>query len=188
MTEIEIHTPWNSNDTLLLIGPGGVGKSSLGLELGALLGWQLIDLDMEFKCRFGDISSYIRNEGYGHYKLTNSQLAGDLYDDIVSPTILVTSSGFLTPDNPKRALTSNLNLLAESYSICLLPSRDLEVTVGVVIERQMSRTFSTDRTCEEATIRQRYSIYANLGDLIIFSSEAPQDIAKALALHITGET
>lgn len=183
--EMDERAAWNAATTVLLIGPGGAGKSSLGIELAPLLGRRLVDLDIEFQRRIGNISSYIRDEGYERYKLANSQLASDVADDSIMPTVLVTSSGFLTPDNPKLALEANQRLVAACYSICLLPSRDLAQAVSVIVERQLTRPFARDRAREEETIRDRYAVYASLGDLIAFSTASPGDIAQAVARHLT---
>lgn len=95
--------------------------------------------------------------------------------------MLVASSGFLANDNPELALGTNKSILESSYSVCLLPSRDLEKAVHIVVERQISRPFTSGRSREEARIRERYPVYASLGDLIVFSAAPPPDIAWVIA-------
>jgi hypothetical protein len=57
MVEIDERRQWHDAPNVLVIGPGGAGKSSLGSELAPLLGRSLFDLDHEFRRRFGDISA-----------------------------------------------------------------------------------------------------------------------------------
>lgn len=178
MIEVEERKPWTGFGSLLLIGPGAVGKSSLGLELAPLLNRRFVDLDREFERQVGNISTFIADEGYEQYKLRNAGLAEQLATETLVPTLLATSSGFLTPDNPKAALEVNRNLLKTWYSVCLLPSRDLEQAVGIVVHRQLQRAFSRDRAREEAIIRARYPVYAELGDMIVFSAASPEDTAQ----------
>jgi shikimate kinase len=185
MIDIDEHARWEPARHLLLIGPGAAGKSSLGSELQTLMGRRLFDLDMEFLRRFGDIGVFIRDEGYQGYKLRNSLLAIEITTDADSPIILVTSSGFLTPDNPATVLERNKHLLADCYSICLLPSRDLEKAVEVIVQRQLARPFSDNRQREEEVIRYRYPLYAGLGDMTVFSTAPSSEIASAVASHLS---
>lgn len=180
MIELCERKVWGGSNVILLIGPGGAGKSSLGVELAPLLKRRLVDLDQEFHRRIGDISAFIRNEGYDRYKLRNSELAVDIKAEALEATILVTSSGFLTDDNPQQAIWSNKSLLSECYSVCMLPSRDLELAVKTIVDRQLARPFSRNRTQEEAAIRNRYPIYARLGDLTVFSTAPSREIARAV--------
>jgi shikimate kinase len=185
MVEFEERKPWNLAGILLLIGPGGAGKSSLGSELAPLLNRRLVDLDHEFRHRFGDITIFLRREGYQRYKTQNSALAAEIASETASPTLLVASSGFLTPDNPAPALEANRSLLGACYSICLLPSRDVERAVSIIVKRQLARPFGRDREGEEAAIRARFPIYVGYGDLVVFSAASSHDIARAVVRHFS---
>ena len=181
MVDFEERKAWNNARICLIIGPGGAGKSSLGRELAPLLDRALVDLDHEFHRRVEDITSFMRREGYERYKMRNSRLATELAAEAVSPTLLVASSGFLTDDNPRPALTANQRLLEACYSLCLLPSRSLELAVSAIVDRQSRRPFGRSRSIEEAAIRARYGTYAALGDLVLFSAAPTPEIAKAVA-------
>lgn len=186
MIEVDKHRCWDRSQHILLIGPGGAGKSSLGIELAPLLNSFLVDLDSEFTQRVGNISRFIREEGYDSYKRRNATLAGQIVAEAANPTLLVTSSGFLTPDNPPEALAANHRLLAACYSICLLPSRNLKRAVQIIVQRQITRPFSSDWKREEATIRARYPLYFQKGDLRVFSTLSSKDTAAVLKDYITG--
>ena len=185
MIELDERRGWDRSQNIVLIGPGGAGKSTLGLELAPLLSRCLVDLDSEFTQCIGNIGRYIREEGYDAYKRRNSALAGLIMAEAAEPTLLVTSSGFLTADNPPDVLATNQQLLAACYSICLLPSRDVERAVATIVQRQISRPFTSDRTREEATIRARYPAYMQQGDLLVFSTLSPKATAGVLTKHLT---
>jgi shikimate kinase len=188
MVDFDERRPFDAARILLLIGPGGAGKSSLGSELAPLLNRRLVDLDREFCRRRGDISTFMRREGYERYKIENSALASAIAAEAASPTLLVASSGFATDDNPEPALTANRRLLQDSYSVCLLPSRELEQAVSVIVERQLKRSFARDKAREEAAIRERYELYVRLGDLAVFSAASSGDIAKAIKRRFSFRT
>ncbi len=181
MIEIDERRRWNGKGHLLLVGPGAAGKSTLGPLLAPLLHRRLVDLDSEFSHRNGQIGTFIGVEGYDRYKQLNSALAEEIITSSQCEVMLVTSSGFLTPDNPPAALESNLRLLAASYSICLLPSRDLARAVSIIVGRQLQRPFARGSAQEAETIQTRFSVYVALGDMVVFSESAPGDVAQALA-------
>jgi hypothetical protein len=60
-----------------LVGPGGAGKSTLGLALATRLGVAFIDLDEQFKIGSGDISAYIEANGYDAYAEQNVRVCRD---------------------------------------------------------------------------------------------------------------
>jgi|JI8StandDraft_1071087.scaffolds.fasta_scaffold30348_2 shikimate kinase len=188
MIEIDERKSWDRSRNVVLIGPGGAGKSSLGIALAPLLNHCLVDLDGEFSRRIGDIGEFLREEGYEAYKLRNSILAEQLMFERAAPTLLVTSSGFLAVDNPMKTLEANRRLVANCYSICLLPSRDLEKAVDVIVKRQSRRPFAGDHAHEERTIRARYSAYVQEGDLLVFSTAPSIDTAEAIARHLSGKS
>jgi hypothetical protein len=106
---LEWHRPYAEETTLFLIGPGGVGKSTLGKALAARLGWELIDLDLVFCDRLAIIGDFIATHGYRAYRAANLALAETLVAGIGTPTIFVTASGFLVAppesENFRRAST-----------------------------------------------------------------------------------
>jgi shikimate kinase len=183
MIEMDERRRWSGCGNLLLIGPGGAGKTTLGGTIAPLIGLPLIDLDQEFSRRNGDIDAFIRGKGYQQYKLTNSALAEEVVSS-ASSVLLATSSGFLTPENPEAALAANRRVLAASYSISLLPSRSLDRAVAIIVTRQLQRPFSRDRAREEEVARARVPLYAEAGDLVVFSDAAPRDVAQAVAIRI----
>jgi shikimate kinase len=169
---------------IAIIGPGGAGKSTLGRHLAPLLQRALIDLDERFCARIGPIDSIIRDSGYAAYKRANAALAQALVAEAAEPALLVTSSGFLARDNPPNALAANQALLAQCYSISLLPHADLDRASAIIVERQMARGFAKDRAREDRIIRERFALYAAAGDMRVIADAPPQQIAAALLVWL----
>lgn len=84
---------------IFLIGPGGVGKSTCGKILANLLGYNFIDLDVEFCERVLNVGSYINNFGYKKYCLENSKLFYEILSQQLENFVFSLSSGFLVHEN-----------------------------------------------------------------------------------------
>ncbi|HWV21234.1 MAG TPA: shikimate kinase [Devosia sp.] len=180
-THIELRRPWRAGETLFLLGPGGVGKSTLGRELAQILDWPLIDLDLEFCARLDLIGRFIAQYGYQRYRDENLALAKTLLSESTGPRIFVTASGFFaapagTPDNIEAR-----RLVSTGYGIVLLPSRDIEIATPIVVERQLQRGFGLERTSEEEKFRHRFQLLIDDGDALVISQDQPSKIARALA-------
>ncbi|ACS43313.1 shikimate kinase [Methylorubrum extorquens] len=173
--------PWLGDALLLLIGLGGAGKSTVGGLLAPLLGRCLIDLDHSFSERFGRIGSFITEHGYDEYKIANSRLSAELVDLLQGPSIIVLSSGFLSPGNRPDILSANKAITASGYSVCLLPSLDIEETTRIIVARQMSRGQSLNTARETEKVRSRFAIYKSAGDMLVVSAAAPHQITSEIA-------
>ena len=79
---------------------------------------------------------------------------------------------------------NGVSLARRCYALCLLPSRDLEASVGAIVQRQLGRPFARDRATEEAVIRERHPVYATTGDLVVYSTAQPQTIAEAVVVRL----
>ena len=190
-TQIDVRRPWRAGEKLFLLGPGGVGKSTLGRELARILNWPLIDLDLEFCSRQDLIGRFISRHGYECYREENLALAKTLLSENTGPQIFVTASGFLaapsgTPDNIEAR-----RLISTGYGILLLPSLDIEIAAPIVVERQLNRGFGLERTSEDQKFRHRFQILINEGDALVISHDHPTKIAaaliRALALKKAGD-
>ena len=183
---IELRRPRQAGEALFLLGPGGVGKSTLGLELARKLAWPLVDLDLEFCQQLGLIGDFLRAHGYERYREANLALAQKLVSFHKEPIIFVTASGFLAAQAGTRDNAEAHNLIATGYGITLLPSLDLEAATQLVVARQMTRGFDVPQELEDRKFRERFPIYLREGDALVVSVASPPQIADTLieALNI----
>jgi shikimate kinase len=177
---IDIRRPWRGQHVIFLLGPGGVGKSTLGRELVKRLGWPLIDLDLEFCDSIGEIGSFIGAHGYERYRAENLELACSLTASIDRPSVFVTSSGFLAARAGTHDHAKARQLVGTGYGVVLLPSLDIETATPLVVERQLSRGFGLERVPEDRKFRERFDIYRQEGDMLVISMEPPAQIADAV--------
>jgi len=175
-----VRRPWAPGETVFLLGPGGVGKSTLGRELARRLDWPLIDLDLEFCERLEVIGPFIAARGYARYRSENLALAGRLLAALSQPSVFVTSSGFLAARQGSEDYAAASRIVATGYGITLLPSLDVEVATSIVVARQLSRGFGFERASEEQKFRERFQIYRETGEMLVVSIGAPTDIAEAV--------
>lgn len=180
MVLIEIRRRRSWETLISVIGPGGVGKSTVGALLAGRLGWDLIDLDLTFCDCVGTIGPYIGDRGYEAYRSTNLALAEALVSQLERPTIFVTSSGFLAApketDDHRRALS----VLRTGYSVTLLPSLDVNLATGIVVERQVNRPFGFVAESEAHKFQSRFATYREAGDMLVASFDPPHIIVDAM--------
>jgi shikimate kinase len=181
---ITVRRPWTNPAALFLVGPGGVGKSTLGAVLAPALGRAFIDLDSEFTARIGPIGDFIRGRGYPRYAAENSALAQALVQAATEPLVFVASSGFLASDASPDLLTANLALVRAGYAITLSPAEDIEAAAAIVVERQLGRGFGLEREREGRIFRTRFGAYWNLADMTVVASGPPGDTASAIAARL----
>ena len=184
-THIEARRLWRPDEVVILLGPGGVGKSTLGRELARQLGWPLVDLDLEFCERLAIIGDFIAAHGYERYRAANLALAQDLLASAIAPMILVTSSGFLAAPPETQDYRQSRQLVATGYGLTLLPSLDVDIATSIVVQRQLGRGFGFVRETEDRKFRDRFAIYRDQGDALVVSSEAPA-IAASAVIEATG--
>lgn len=170
---------------IFLIGPGGVGKSTCGRILANLLGYDFIDLDIEFCNRIEIISVYIKNHGYEKYCLENSRLFYNIMNKSVENSVFALSSGFLVHENMEDLTLKHKQSLEDlGVTVLLLPADSLKESMEIVVNRQLARGFGLHADREREKFIQRFPIYKELGDIKIFSHDKPEIIAKKIKQEI----
>lgn len=170
---------------IFLIGPGGVGKSICGEILANLLGYNFIDLDVEFCKRVENVGIYISSFGYEKYCLENSKLFYDILSQHLENFVFSLSSGFLIHENmDELTLKHKQTLKDQGISVLLLPSKSLIESTEIIVKRQLSRGFGLKVDREKTKFIQRFPIYKELGDIKIFSHAKPEIIAEQMKKEI----
>lgn len=177
---IDTKRPYATGETLFLVGPGGVGKSTLGRTLSERLSWPVIDLDLHFCDEIEEIGAFIAHHGYAAYRSENLALAQRLIKDLPAPIIFVTASGFLAAPVGSDDRTQADALIATGFSIALLPSFDLDRATALVVDRQLRRGFGLERASETAKFRERFEIYRQVGDMLFVSAAPAEQVATSV--------
>jgi shikimate kinase len=169
---------------IFIIGPGGVGKSTSGKLLAKKIGYELVDLDLEFMNRVGHIGSFIESFGYEQYAYKNSELFYSLVDNYTD-LVFVLSSGFLVHKGLKELVFKHSKTIkTNGTSVLLLPSKDINEAVEIVVKRQINRGFGLKEELERKKIEERYIEYSNFGDIKIYSHDTPENIAEEMKRNL----
>ncbi|CAN7185823.1 MULTISPECIES: shikimate kinase [unclassified Variovorax] len=160
-----------------LVGPGGAGKTSVGISLAGRLGWHFVDLDQRFMACEGDITACIEAHGYAGYARRNVSTYLQTKSALAAPAVCALSSGFMTypadVDTRYPALRSSIE--SDALTALPLPAFDLETCVDFIVKRQLSRPYlSGNRANEESRIRARFPRFMAL-QCTRFRSDAEPD-------------
>jgi len=169
---------------IFIIGPWWVGKSTSGKILAELIGYKLIDLDREFTNELWNITTYIQKIWYENYCYENSDLFYKLLDQNTEDTVFVLSSGFLVHENLDKLTKKHKKTIKEGLSILLLPYKSKGESTNIVVQRQLSRGFGLNEERERQKFRKRFDIYKKFGNIKIYSTDTPENIAKEMEKEI----
>ena len=156
-----------------------------GKILAEMTGYKLIDLDREFMEKIGNITTYIPEQWYENYCKQNSKLFYTLLEENTQDTIFVLSSGFLVHENLDTLTNKHKKTIKKEWlSILLLPSKSKGESTNIVVQRQLSRGFGLNEERERKKFRKRFDIYKEFGDIKIYSTDTPENIAKEMKKEI----
>jgi shikimate kinase len=150
--------------SITLIGPGGAGKTTVGVSIAKRLGIPFVDLDRRFEARAGNISEYLDRFGYDAYACENVETCDSLLNEGSGPFVAALSSGFMTYLRDIHPRYADLRRFIEesATSFVLIPSLNREACVAEIVRRQLARPFARPAAKEEAVIRERFPIYVAL--------------------------
>ncbi|MFU0933335.1 shikimate kinase [Kluyvera cryocrescens] len=164
---------------VLLIGPGGAGKSTVGALLAQRLDYPFIDLNTVFCERIANIREYLQTHGYESYLEQNAALFASLLNEQEKNAVFALSSGFLATDIRPDIVQMNRQRVREcGVSVLLMPYKNVDDACRCIVGRQLTRGFGLERHKEERKFRQRFGEYSALGDVQIFSVSPPHDIVE----------
>jgi shikimate kinase len=172
-----------------LIGPGGAGKSTVGVVLAARLGCPFRDLDREFERRRADIDAFIDAHGYEAYARENVAVYFELAS-YVSGAVLALSSGFMVyPPAVHPAYAALRDAIARGpATVVLLPSLDRETCVTETVRRQLGRPVGRrDPAREEAVIRERFDPYMGLPAMKVETMRPAHEVAAAIHARLAAD-
>ena len=154
-----------SEQHIFLVGPMGVGKTSVGRQLAGLLHRPFVDVDAEIESRCGaDIQWIFDMEGEAGFRKRETKVLGDIVTNSVS-SVIATGGGVVMTEENRKILQSSGQVIYLSVSKEQLYER---------MRRDKSRPLLQVENREQVIddlIRLRDPLYREVAD-VVFAAEA----------------
>ena len=193
-------------NSIVLIGPRCCGKTSVGKELANRLTLQFLDGDALFTDRHGPIMAFVNANGWPEFRRRESEIIASVKQDYLGREIVFAPGGGAVAHNQgdeyRNQNVENLFDIASGRFVYQLPSKDLEESAKIVIERQFadpaskstrpSLTQEQDKVKEMSSLlHQRHCFYMSHSQVRIYSkglsvNETADKVLGALDEEIMG--
>ena len=154
-----------SEQHIFLVGPMGVGKTSVGRQLAGLLHRPFVDVDAEIESRCGaDIQWIFDMEGEAGFRKRETKVLGDIVTNSVS-SVIATGGGVVMTEENRKILQSSGQVIYLSVSKEQLYER---------MRRDKSRPLLQVENREQVIddlIELRDPLYREVAD-VVFAAEA----------------
>jgi shikimate kinase len=171
----------DAGGSIFLVGPGSVGKTTVGPLVAAALGLRFVDLDGEFCASIALIPRYIADCGYPAYCEANASLAERIITSL-GDIVLATSSGFLAHNDCDDVVTRNRALIRRTgRSFLLMPSARRDEAARTVARRQVERWPEREYSVEYDVAERRLQGYVACADEVVLAHAAPELVARRIA-------
>lgn len=165
-------------DRIVLVGPMGAGKSTIGKLLAKHLDYPFVDTDREIEARCGaDIPWIFDMEGEAGFRLRETQIIADLMDQ--SPLVLATGGGAVL-----RA--ENRQHLSRAYVVYLRTSLSQQYDRTRLDRNRPLLQQENPRGILERLFAERDPLYSALADIIMKTDrKSPHLVVRQLLQHFT---
>lgn len=192
-----------NRDSIVLVGPRGCGKTSVGQSLSRLSYWPFIDADAEFRRYYGEIDDFVTKQGWESFREAEVSLLERICNgNSDRRIILAVGGGAVTHNQGEVFRLRNVQLLkANSHSIFyLLPYANLGISAVILANRvaqdnssalqRPALTEISDPYIEMfSVLHQRDTLYRAVADYSLETRRKnPEQIAWAMAAKIRAET
>lgn len=170
----------SSNDTIVLIGPMGSGKSTVGRCLAAISNKDFVDSDHELEKRCGaDIPWIFDIEGEEGFRIRETSVLQDLSS--LSNTVIATGGGAVTKEENRHILKSAGQVVYLTADLDVLFSRVSKDSSRPLLQVENPRQVYSE------IFHKRDPLYRETADIVISSNDFlnPVDVAKEIQSRLS---
>jgi shikimate kinase/3-dehydroquinate synthase len=156
---------------IVLVGFMGAGKTTVGRELAALLGWDFVDLDERVEARAGrSVAGIFETDGEAAFRALELDAAREAMRG--ERVVIAAGGGAFAHEETRAALAAGATTV---WLRCALPALLRRIPPGD------SRPLARNRATIPALLSERERVY-RLAALTVDTTEgAPRDAARAIA-------
>jgi shikimate kinase len=166
---------------IFLIGPGGVGKSSIGEELSKIAKLNFIDQDEMFKKEYGEIGIFGKEWNWKIFTIRNSRNLLNLIKKNQKSIYATSPKAFINPLVPETEQIVSNRCKQNGITALVLPSRFFLKTKQIIWERIKLRLYKPDpKVFQEDFTKELVKQYKNHADIIIYDNISPKSAAQKI--------
>jgi 3-dehydroquinate synthase len=164
---------------IVLIGPPGVGKTTVGQALAARRGWRFVDVDVEIEVRAGrSVSDLFAEQGEAAFRAWESRVIADIGRS--TETVIAPGGGALLRAENRQALADS------GILVCL--RADLPALMARTASGQRPLLAGDRRAQLETLLAERASLYDSIPEQLETSALTVSACVDALEARLTTRT
>ena len=189
-------------DSIIFVGPRGVGKSKAGETVAYRAGLPFVDADDVFVSRDGGISEFVRENGWPEFRRLEAQTLDEICAaHSASRIVLATGGGAVAHDQGDVYRQHNVDLLMAFGTVFyLLPYENLKMSARILVARiygdassasmRPALTAESDPLTEMLTqLTKRDELYRKAAHHVILTGDkSPKGIADLVSARIREES
>ncbi len=175
---------------IYLIGPKGVGKTSIGKILANKLGYRFKDQDILFYKKHGKISDYIINHGWLKFYSMQYKILKEISKE---ETVIATGASiFLNKKGDKIDNKKIKQYRKKGIFVLLLPSRFIRKGANICFKRYKKRNkrffgnalpqHDFKKFLKDYNVRVKE--YKGIADIVIYSNSSPDRISDKVLKYL----
>lgn len=174
----------NDVNAVLLVGPPGSGKSSVGRELAKLLQWQFVDLDDVIEKRCGrSVQKIFAERGEPEFRRLETQTLEQLSTEGIAQTIIATGGGIIATKGNFELMKQIGRVICLTATVQSLAARLRDDATRPLLNRDGAATDAEAALTNRLTklLDERQQFY-DLPDMKVSTDgKPPVDIANKIA-------